>query len=121
MSRKCSGFWERTTWTRRPGEGEVSIDLQWTKLRLKDAFFKSLYRYDIKGSIGAYPGALLAVAGSKDFSAAYVDGFVSSVMGSPKKALVVPDGDHTFHAGDKDQSMSDSVIAQTADWFGHTL
>jgi len=102
-------------------EGKVDIDLHWTKLTLKDGFFKSLFSYDIAGSLASYPGAMLAIAGSKDFSAAYVQPFIDSITGSPRKAEIIPDGDHMFHVFDKDQSMSNSVIRDTADWFGTTL
>ncbi|HTP57295.1 MAG TPA: alpha/beta fold hydrolase [Spirochaetia bacterium] len=102
-------------------EGKVDIDLHWTKLTLKDAFFKSLFAYDIPASLKSYPGALLAVAGSKDFSAAYVQPFVNSVSGNPRKAEIVPDGDHMFGVFGNDRSMSDSVIKDTAEWFGSTL
>ncbi|HVO40704.1 MAG TPA: phosphatase PAP2 family protein [Spirochaetia bacterium] len=102
-------------------EGKVDIDLHWTKLTLKDAFFRSLFAYDVAGSLKSYPGALLAIAGSKDFSAAYVQPFVNSVTGNPRKAEIVPDGDHMFGVFGNDQSMSTSVIKDTAEWFGNTL
>lgn len=102
-------------------DGKVEIDLGWRKIALKDGFFASLEKYDVRSIIKSYPGALLAIAGSKDFSAAYVEGFVNAIKGGPKETFVVPDGDHIYGVLGPDQTMANSVIAKTADWFAKTL
>ncbi len=108
-------------------DGVVEIDLGWRKVSLKNGFFTSLDTYDVQAIITHYPGALLAVAGSKDFSAAYVDGFVKDARdvrdakGSPMEAWIVPGGDHIFGVLGPDQAMAESVIKKTVDWFGKTL
>ena len=61
------------------------------------------------------------MAGDQDFSAAYAPGFVESASGAPKELWIVPGGDHIYQVLTDDQTMADSVIQRTADWFQKTL
>ncbi|MFN8453146.1 MAG: alpha/beta fold hydrolase [Anaerolineae bacterium] len=102
-------------------EGIVTIDLGWRSVTLKDNFFKSLETYNLQDEIKKYPGAFLAIAGSEDFSAAYVDSFVAGASGQTKEKWVIPGGDHIYGVLGEDQTMANSVIQKTADWFSQTL
>lgn len=102
-------------------EGVVGLDLGWRTIVLKKGFFDSLATHKIDAAIAKYPGAYLAIAGSKDFSAAYPEGFAKLAKGEAKEVWIVPEGDHIFGSLGDDQAMADSVIAKTAAWFKKTL
>ncbi len=102
-------------------EGVVGLDLGWRTIVLKKGFFDSLATHKIDAAIAKYPGAYLAIAGSKDFSAAYPEGFAKLAKGEAKEVWTVPEGDHIFGSLGDDQAMADSVIAKTAAWFKKTL
>ena len=102
-------------------KGVVGLDLGWRTIVLKQGFFESLGQYDLAQLITEYPGAYLAVAGDQDFSAAYAPGFVESAQAAPKEVWIVPGGDHIYGVLSDDQSMADSVIERTAQWFAETL
>ncbi len=102
-------------------KGVVGLDLGWRTIVLKQGFFESLGQYDLAQLITEYPGAYLAIAGDQDFSAAYAPGFVESAQADPKEVWIVPGGDHIYGVLTDDQSMADSVIERTAQWFAETL
>ncbi|BCP54386.1 hypothetical protein K32_30030 [Kaistia sp. 32K] len=102
-------------------EGVVGLDLGWRTIVLKKGFFDSLETHKIDKAIASYPGAYLAIAGAKDFSAAYPEGFAKLAKGSSKEVWIVPEGDHIYGSLGADQTMADSVIAKTAAWFRKTL
>jgi hypothetical protein len=102
-------------------KGVVGLDLGWRTIVLKKDFFESLKAYDLSELIQGYDGAYLAIAGSKDFSAEYAEGFVDSSAARPKEAWIVPDGDHIYGVFGPDQSMANGVINKTAEWFAKTL
>ncbi len=102
-------------------KGVVGLDLGWRTIVLKDDFITSLGEYDLAQLIQEYPGAYLAIAGDQDFSAAYAPGFVESAKGDPKEAWIVPGGDHIYGVLGEDQTMAESVIQRSADWFAETL
>ena len=90
-------------------------------MTLQDSFFKSLEGYDLPAELAKYPGAFLAVAGSEDFSANYVPGYVDKAPGSPKEAFIVAGADHIYGVLGEDQTMADTVIDKTVAWFSETL
>ena len=102
-------------------QGIVGKDLGWRTIALKQEFFDSLAQYDLAQLITQYPGAYLAIAGDQDFSAAYAPGFVESAQAEPKEVWIIPGGDHIFGVLSDDQTMAESVIQRTADWFAATL
>jgi pimeloyl-ACP methyl ester carboxylesterase len=102
-------------------DGIVGIDLGWRTIALKQAFFDSLTKYKIDDAIAAYPGAYLTIAGSKDFSAGYTDRFVGLSKSQTKEAFIVQDADHIYGVLGNDQTMANSVIKKTAEWFATTL
>ncbi len=102
-------------------DGVVGLDLGFRTIVLKQAFFDSLGSYKLDDAISTYPGAYLTIAGSKDFSAQYADRFVGLAKNATKEAMIIPEGDHIFGVLGPDQTMADSVIQKTADWFAATL
>ena len=102
-------------------KGIVGLDLGFRTIALKKGFFDSLAMFDIASLVSEFKGSYLAIAGSKDFSAAYAPGFVDSAASKVKEAWIVPDGDHIYGVLGPDQSMADSVIAKTAAWFAKNL
>lgn len=102
-------------------DGIVGLDLGWRTIALKQAFFDSLSKRKIDDAIANYPGAYLTITGSKDFSAAYSERFVGLAKNATKEVMMIPEGDHIFKSLEKDQSMAQSVIDKTADWFSKTL
>lgn len=102
-------------------DGVVGLDLGFRTIVLKQAFFDSLGAYKLDDAISTYPGAYLTITGSKDFSAQYADRFVGLAKNPTKEAMIVPEGDHIFGVLGTDQTMADSVIMKTADWFANTL
>ena len=111
----------QATFDKADKEGIVGLDLGWRTIVLKKSFFDSLSGHDLGAAIGAFPGAYLAIAGSKDFSAAYPAGFAKLAPGSVKEVVIVPEADHIYGVLGDDQSMADGVISKTAEWFAKTL
>ncbi|MBL0372035.1 alpha/beta fold hydrolase [Rhizobium sp. KVB221] len=106
---------------RAKDDGVVGLDLGWRTIALKQAFFESLGKYKLDDAIASYSGAYLAIAGAKDFSAAYPDRFEGLAKGQNKEVMIVPEGDHIYGVLGSDQRMADGVIAKTAEWFASTL
>ncbi|MFE0015252.1 alpha/beta hydrolase family protein [Mesorhizobium sp. NPDC059054] len=102
-------------------KGVAVIDFGDHQLVLKKGFFDSLDRFPLAPAIARYRGAYLAIAGSDDFSGAYVEPFVASSAANPKEALVLPGENHIYHALSYFSSGVEPVIAKTADWFAKTL
>lgn len=102
-------------------EGIVGLDLGWRTIALKQAFFDSLDSRKVEDAIARYPGAYLAIAGQKDFSAAYLEKFAGLSKASQKLTYLVPNGDHMFGVLGDDQNMAIDVIFKTTEWFGKTL
>ncbi len=121
MKKDFLGFLGQANFDEAAADGIVGIDLGWRTIALKKGFFDSLAVHDLNAAIAKYPGAYLAIAGSKDFSAAYPEGFAKLAAGSAKEVMIVPEGDHIYGVLGPDQTMADGVIAKTADWFSKTL
>lgn len=102
-------------------EGIVGIDLGWRTMALKQSFFESLGTRKLDEAIARYPGAYMAIAGSKDASAGYLVNFVSLAKGQTKISHVIPDADHIFNVLGEDQSKAEDVILKTTAWFASTL
>ena len=115
------GLLTQAPFDRAEKEGIVGIDLGWRTIALKKGFFDSLSGHDLGASLAKYPGAYLAIAGSKDFSAAYPEAFAKLAAGTVKEVVIVPNGDHIYDVFNKDQTMAEGVIVKTAEWFAKTL
>jgi uncharacterized protein len=102
-------------------DGVVGLDLGWRTIVLKQDFFSSLAAHDLASTVANYSGAFLSIAGSEDFSAAYAEDFVASSKGETKEAWIVEGGDHIFGVLGEDQTMANSVIQKTVEWFAKTL
>jgi uncharacterized protein len=115
------GVLSQTNFDKAVKDGIVGIDLGWRTIALKKSFFDSLDTHDLDASMGKYPGAYLAIAGSKDFSAAYPERFSKLATGAIKEVVIVPQGDHIYGVLGPDQTMADGVISKTAEWFAKAL
>lgn len=102
-------------------DGVVGLDLGWRTIVLKQDFFFSLASHDLASTVANYSGAFLSIAGSEDFSAAYAEDFVASSKGETKEAWIVEGGDHIYSVLGEDQTMANSVIQKTVEWFAKTL
>jgi pimeloyl-ACP methyl ester carboxylesterase len=106
---------------RAEADGIVGLDLGWRTIALKKGFFDSLKSYSIKDVVPQFKGAYLAIAGGKDFSAAYLDDYVKLAPAATKEAVIIPGADHIYEVLTKDQTDADHVITITAEWFAKTL
>jgi len=102
-------------------DGMVGLDLGWRTIALKKAFFESLESHSIKDAVPQFKGAYLAVAGGKDFSAAYVNDYIELAPAATKEAVIVPGADHIYEVLTNDQADADRVIGLTAEWLAKTL
>ncbi len=102
-------------------DGVVGLDLGWRTIVLKQDFFSSLAAHNLADTVANYSGAFLSIAGSEDFSAAYAEGFVAASKGESKEAWIVEGGDHIYGVLGEDQTMANSVIQKTVEWFAKTL
>jgi uncharacterized protein len=109
------------TIARAATDGIVNIDLGWRTVQLRRAFFDSLSSYDLQEQIEHYSGALLAVAGTADFSSKYVQPYLAHCPGNPRAALLFGSGDHIFGVLGNDQTMAGLLLAQTISWLKRTL
>lgn len=100
--------------------GEVEIDLGWRVVRIKKTFFDSLQAYDLIKEIKKYKGALLAIAGSADYSAKYVNSLLSSSKSKMKSAVILDGVDHIFNVFEE-ETVSKNVIDNTVQWLTLTL
>ena len=104
-------------------EGHLDIDLGWRTLDHSCEFFSSNEASTALSDFAAFDGALLLIAGTADES---VDPAVSenaaTASASEDVTLeLVEDGDHIYQVLTEDQTMADSVIGMTADWYAETL
>lgn len=94
----------------------VGLDPGWCTIALKSEFFASLKAHSITEAFEIFDLPTLAVAGSEDFSAAYVEAFAAAGSAS-SEAWIVPGADHIYGVLSTDQSTADEIIAHTAEWF----
>jgi hypothetical protein len=88
---------------------------------LKNEFFESLSAHDVAAAIADYSGSFLAIAGSEDYYASYAPVFAQSAAGKNTQSWVIEGGDHIYKVFSGDNTMSQSVIARTAEWFANSL
>lgn len=106
---------------RAMSEGVVGLDLGFRTIVLKDTFFESLKNFDIAAAIASYPGAYLSITGDQDFSSAYAAQFAETSGSAAPDVRVLPGADHIYGAFEEDQTLNNSVVTQTADWFAENL
>lgn len=117
----CIEGWGQDTVQRALHEGIITLDLGWRTVTLKDTFFRSLERYHLLEHIRAYPGALLAIAGSEDTAARWMDAYIAQAIGAPKEKVLVEGADHIFNVLSDDQTYAEYVIEKTVHWMRTTL
>lgn len=102
--------------------GQVTIDLGWREVTLGAAFFDSLTLYDMEVEYPQYADSVFIVAGSEDPDpATYLQWYLDNAQGSLRGAYLVEGGDHIYAVLTDDQTMAESVIETTADWFALAL
>lgn len=102
-------------------EGKVTVDLGWREVTLGAGFFESLSALDVEAEFLNYPNAFYVVAGTEDFSGAYVNWFMDNAQGELKAAYLIKGADHIYGVLGEDQTMANAVIRTTADWFVMSL
>lgn len=102
-------------------DGQVTIDLGWRSVTLKNSFFTSLDSFEPQQEFVKYSGALLVVAGSADGSAAFLDWYRDHAMGSLRASYLVAGADHIYDVLTEDQTNANAVIEKTAGWFAMSL
>lgn len=102
-------------------DGQVTIDLGFRTVTLKDSFFQSLSDYDYVTEFTRYRGAFMVVAGSADGSSAYLDWYRDHALGDLKASFLVEGADHIYDVLTDDQTHADAVIEKTAGWFALSL
>ncbi len=102
-------------------EGQVTIDLGFRMVTLGADFFTSLGQYDAEAEFANYAGSFMVIAGTEDFSAEYLDWYLSNAKGALRAAYLVPGADHIYGVLSDDQTMANDVIAKTAAWFKLSL
>ncbi len=102
-------------------EGQVTVDLGWREVTLGAGFFDSLHTLDVEADFLNYANSFLVVAGTEDFSGAYVEWFMENAQGELKAAYAVEGADHIYGVLTEDQTWANSVIQTTAGWFAMTL
>ena len=105
------------------GEGQVEQDLGWRLIDHSCEYFSSMLGGTALTEFASFDGPLLLLAGSADEA---VDPAVSehaaTASASEDVTFTVIDGaDHIFNVLTDDQTMSQAVIATTADWFAEKL
>ena len=103
-------------------KGAVDIDLGWTKIRLKKAFFESLYNIFPYEAITHYKGALLTISGEKDTASVIgAKNFLYNQKGKLQKNVVISGVSHIYGVLSKNLKPSEEVINTTLEWFSKTL
>ena len=102
--------------------GQVTVDLGWREVTLGAGFFESLTLYDMEIEYPRYAGSVFIVAGSEDPDPAqYLQWYLDNAQGELRAAYLVEGGDHIYAVLTDDQTMAESVIETTADWFALAL
>ncbi|WP_420642826.1 alpha/beta hydrolase family protein [Candidatus Leptofilum sp.] len=102
--------------------GQVTIDLGWHSVTLKNDFFDSLEAFNPGHAIKKFPGALLAIAGSSDSPAAEnARNYVAAAATSQKRLVIIDGANHTFNVLSGDCTVATGVIAETSRWMLETL
>jgi uncharacterized protein len=103
--------------------GSVVIDLGFAVVELSVAWFETMFASKSLTEAAGYEGPILAVAGTED---TVVDPSVSvtfvETLDSPDETLALLEGaDHIYHVLTPDQTLAESAIGLTADWFAGRL
>lgn len=100
---------------------EITIDLGWRKIRLAQAFFKSLSNHDTLNAIKAYSNPFFAIAGSEDYLSIYLDRYYQNAPGALKEKLLIPGADHIFNILEDPNRFAPQVIYKTVSWLKTNL
>lgn len=96
---------------------EIAVDLGWRHIRLGPDFVRSLVRHRPLERIRDYPNAFLAIAGSEDPLAVYLDRYFKNATGTRKEKLLISGADHIFNILEDPDRIAPTVIERTCDFF----
>ncbi|MBN1538171.1 MAG: alpha/beta hydrolase [Anaerolineales bacterium] len=111
----------RQVFIRAAQTGLAEIETERHSQHLSAAFFDSLDDYDLSECIRSYSGALLALAGDQDYTAANATLLTASSPAKPKEALMLTGADRLFGVLGEDQSLAATVVELTSLWLVETL
>jgi pimeloyl-ACP methyl ester carboxylesterase len=107
---------------RAESEGAFALDWGKTRIVVERAFLEALARLDPFEDLGRYRGSVLALAGSRDRHARYIERIAEA---SAEARLAVPgvieDADHFFNATSGENVITNAALTITADVLGKTL
>ncbi|MDY3947547.1 MAG: alpha/beta fold hydrolase [Ezakiella sp.] len=99
--------------------GYTKIPMPWRDdLILSKQWFDDIRNSSPMESLSKYNGAILAVSGTEDALVPYTHAkeIVGICKGKVCESKIIEDADHTFNVLEKDQSIADRVVKDTADW-----
>ena len=105
------------------GEGQIELDLGWRTILHSCDYFTSVLASTALGDFADFAGPLLLVAGSVDESVppAVSENAATASASEDVTLELIEGGDHIYQVLTEDQSMADSVIGMTADWYAGKL
>lgn len=104
--------------------GFAVVEFDWrTPLNFSLEWFDEVRTIDVAAELGAYDGAVLAIAGSEDVvvDPSVTDDILAAVPTEDKRKEIIEGADHTFNIFTGDMSAFDTLIELTVDWFSDTL
>ncbi|WP_420627905.1 alpha/beta hydrolase family protein [Candidatus Leptofilum sp.] len=102
--------------------GQVTIDLGWRSVTLKNSFFDSLAAFSPGQAIKQFQNPLLAIAGRLDSPASEnARNYVEGAATAQKRLILIDDANHTFNVLSGDRTIATRVIEETGRWMLETL
>lgn len=101
--------------------GQVSVDLGFRTVTLKQPFFESLHGYDLEAQVATFPGSIFIAYGGRDQLSAYGERYLRAARGDLAELVLVPESDHVFRVLTDEKRDVLAVIDATGSWFGRTL
>ena len=104
----------------RDGQASETVP-GWKSITTHRAFYESFRGVDLDQSLAKYPGAFLAVRGTKDFLPAADATFLRMVPGHPAEAVLIGGASHIFDVFTPEDGHAARALQVTTEWFTRTL
>lgn len=104
--------------------GHTVLEFDWRPpLNLSINWFDEVRALKLAEELGAYQGAVLAIAGSADdvVPPAVTDDIVAAAASENEHVEIIEGADHTFNIFSGDMTAFDKLMQLTTDWFSKTL